>query len=267
MRRWLREALSVCGVLAALAAAHSAHAAPGDPSAGSASEGHGYPEPSVASTVAPGVFRCAPDEDCSERWQVLIGMLVATGSLGGIVYIVRRAQRPAPLHLVSVLLALDATGAAIKGRLAQLSQRSKLPNQDGLRQSMQRACAVLLDHHGAWTHAGTLGSVELVGARAFAKWRSELGSRDRVHHASYQGSASYTVVALLVSTRERPPSLAAPGRQQVDDYLRALARLHPQAFEVVCLPAREREMTLRELIDRYPELFPLDAYLSRANAG
>jgi hypothetical protein len=266
MRRWLRGTLSICGLLAALAAADSAHAAPSDPSPRLSTEGQALPQPSVASTVAPAAFRCAPDEDCSERWQVLIGMLVATGSLGGIVYIVRRAQRPAPLHLVSVLVALDATGASIKGRLAQLTQRSKLPNQD-LRQCMQRACGVLLDQHGAWTHAGTLGSVELAGARAFAKWRSELGSRDRVHHASYQGAASYTVVALLLSTRERPPSLAAPGRQQVEDYLRALARLHPQAFEVVCLPVREREMTLRELIDRYPELFPLDAYLSRANVG
>jgi Protein of unknown function (DUF1517) len=262
-----REALRLCGIFAVLAVVSAVHAAPSAPRApGDVGDSTAFPDPSVASGVGP-AFRCAGDEDCSDGWQVALGMLVATGCIGGIAYIVRRAQRPPSLHLVSLLVALDASGESIKSRLSQPAPRAKLPTQEGLRQAVQRACGVLLEYHGAWTHAGTQGPMELLGARAFSKWRSELGTRGRAHHASYHGTHSYTVVGLLLSTRDRPPPLSAPGHRQVEDYLRALSRLHPEAFEVVCLPTRDRLMTLRELIDRYPELFPLDVYSARAKVG
>lgn len=217
----------------------------------------------VHGAVGAAELQCAPDGDCGDNWQALVGMLIASGCLGGIFYIVQRARRPPAAHLVSLLVALDASGESIKARLVQLARRAEPESDEGLRQWAQRCCALLLDQHGAWTHAGVYGPVPLLDKRGLAKWHGELGARDRAHHAAYQGTPSYTVVALSIITREPPPPLAAPGHRELSDYLRHLPRLGLLGFEVLGLPRRSRRMTLRELIERYPELFPLDARLSR----
>jgi uncharacterized membrane protein len=197
----------------------------------------------------------------------MLGLMIASCCLAGIVVIMRRAQRPTSAHLVSLLVALDGSGESIRGRLAHLARRAKPDDPDGLRQWLQRSCALLQDYRGAWTHAGIRGPLRL-DKKAFARLRGELGARDEVHHhAAYPGTPSYTVIALLLATRERPPALLAPGTQQLDEFLRVLGRLRLQAFDVLWLPGRDRRMTLRELIEHYPELFPLDAALSPVGGG
>ncbi|HEX6243759.1 MAG TPA: DUF1517 domain-containing protein [Polyangiales bacterium] len=265
MGRGLGVRLFGCWLLGMLVACSPAAAAPrqllGD---GSSPRGQAAELSPVTGSVAPAGLSCGEGRPCQERWQGVLSLLVASCCVAGILYIVRRAQRPTSQHLVSLLVALDASGHSIRGRLTQLARRARPDDPDGLRHWVQRSCALLLDCRRAWTHAGTRGPLRLDNQRAFARLRAELSARDEVHRGAYPGMPSYTVIALLVATREPPPALLAPGPQQLDDFLRVLSRLRLQAFDVLCLPGQDRRMTLRELIEHYPELFPLDVQLSRA---
>jgi uncharacterized membrane protein len=218
-----------------------------------------------ATHAATRAIGCAQGEDCSEDWDLAIGMTLIAFCVAGIGFVFYRARRPRPLSLVSLLVALDPRGESIKTELTQLARRSARKRAGGLKQLSQRACALLAEYRETFTHAGALDCDSVADSAAFAALSNGLWARD-AERADYPGVPTYTLVALLFGVHEPPAPLSGTTRAAVAQYLGALAQLSPQQCEVMWLPSGDRCMTLQELFDRYPELAPLTAQTEARSA-